>query len=187
MEVSVRLIDLFSFNKFLELCFRICSRTGGASSARPPTCSPPGASGGAVVTTAISLVSLLAIVDVFAVEAYPVHDLFENRCVTFILHLGEGEGQKPFARTSRLCVKKKFFNKFQIPRSGLQCYSSMIQSPFVQVVVIIVVIMYSCASLFPKITRSIQKSRSGEDTQQSKLTHHSGGRRKRAQRHDVNA
>ena len=63
--------------------------------------------------------------------------------------LGEGEGQKPFARTSRLCVKKKFlsnsrnfFNKFQIPRSGLQCYSSMIQSPFVQVVVIIVVIMY---------------------------------------------
>ena len=143
MEVSVRLIDLFSFNKFLELCFRICSRTGGASSARPPTCSPPGASGGAVVTTAISLVSLLAIVDVFAVEAYPVHDLFENRCVTFILHLGEGEGQKPFARTSRLCVKKKFFNKFQIPRSGLQCYSSMIQSPFVQVVVIIVVIMYS--------------------------------------------
>ena len=85
----------------------------------------------------------------FAVEAYPVHDLFENRCVTFILHLGEGEGQKPFARTSRLCVKKKFlsnsrnfFNKFQIPRSGLQCYSSMIQSPFVQVVVIIVVIMY---------------------------------------------
>lgn len=110
LEVSVRLIDLFSFNKFLELCFRICSRTGGASSARPPTCSPPGASGGAVVTTAISLVSLLAVVDVFAVEAYPVHDLFENRCVTFILHLGEGEGQKPFARTSRLCVKKKFLS-----------------------------------------------------------------------------
>ena len=84
-------------------------------------------------------------------------------------------------------VKKKFFNKFQIPRSGLQCYSSMIQSPFIQVVVIIVVNMYACASLFSKITRSIQKSRSGEDAQQSELTHHSGGRRKRAQRHDVNA
>jgi hypothetical protein len=64
----------------------------------------------------------------------------------------------------------------------LQYYESI--PPLVQVVVaIVVVIMFSLASP----NRSIQKSRSGEDTQQSKLTHHSGGRRKRAQRHNVNA